>query len=75
MKLRIQCPAQKRVEEREEEEKMPQGMGQDASSPPRFVEELDESAKKEKRHHRGGREQRKATGEKESEIHLVEWKR
>ena len=41
-------------------------MGQDASSPPRFVEELDESAKKEKRHHRGGREQRKATTGKRS---------
>ena len=39
-------------------------MGQDASSPPRFVEELDESAKKEKRHHRGGREQLKATGKR-----------
>ena len=64
MKFRIQFPAQKRVEEGEEEEKMPQGMGQDASSPPRFVEELDESAKKEKRHHRGGREQRKATGKR-----------
>ena len=42
---------------------MPQGMGQDASSPPRFVEELDESVKKEKRHHRGGQEH-KATGKR-----------
>ena len=54
----------KNVEERKEEEKMPQGMGQDASSPPRFVEELDESVKKEKRQHRGGQEQLKATGKR-----------
>ena len=63
MKFWIQL-LHKNVEERKEEEKMPQGMGQDASSPPRFVEELDESVKKEKRQHRGGQEQLKATGKR-----------